>query len=214
MDALHREVKNTNDLTILEDGTIKCISTEHEFGNINKITDQNKVIHLIKQYFNGSKYKMKQQYLAASNMDQYENVVPHRRNDKKVYCTICKQDLNRLGKQIQDHINGRKHKFRVLEKQKPKVVEEEKDDDFEFTTFDNEDSQEEEEDGEEVSEMQVDESFEIVPQTENEEDQNQEDDEDDETFFNNLIKRKAPASFKQSPKKKMKKQYVNQSRKK
>ena len=170
MESLQKFIRDHDDLVVNDEDKVLCISTKHEFGSI---TDQNieSLKNAIESYFGGKKYKMSKIYSQVA-VDDYPYIVPHKKHQKKVYCMLCSLELNKVQNQIESHIKGRKHAYRVREQESLK----EKGDDLseivdpENIPIDDNDGDESmrSDDSEEVDDNVEEDNimFEVVPQSE------------------------------------------------
>jgi hypothetical protein len=114
MAALRRLVEEHDDLALV-DGKINVTSTGHEFGTMQKLEDNPEAaMKLIQTYLSGNKYKMAREAYSKS-FDHYPHISVHKKHPKKLFCLLCGFHLNRIPKQIEDHISGRRHQCRLRE---------------------------------------------------------------------------------------------------
>src|SRR3990167_1868890 len=114
-----------------DNGKVLCSLTNQEFG---KEGDEEKTLQILNKYVSGKNFIMKRDcYSMEFNSYENEGIVSHKMHAKKLFCYICKTELNKIPKQIENHISGKKHQRLKLQ---PKNEEE---------NFDNEDSNEQQE---------------------------------------------------------------------
>ena len=114
MDELETLVANHEHLTFIRNGErVQCTLTKHEL-----LTD----VAAVRNHLKSKAYRKATWY--AHDYTKYEPyVVAHKRDPKKLYCTLTKMPLNRIPDQIVKHVNGKKFKRlkrQFEEKQKEK----------------------------------------------------------------------------------------------
>ena len=105
---------NHEHLTFIRNGEkVRCTLTKHDV-----VAD----LEAVKKHLKSKSYKKAMWY--AHDYSKYEPyIVAHKRDSKKLYCTMTKMTLNKIPDQIEKHYNGKKFKRRrkeFEEKQKEK----------------------------------------------------------------------------------------------
>ena len=93
--------ENSRHISLLENNKILCHLTKHEMAPRADV---------VYKYLNSKKYKNKLEW-NSFNYDEYKPyIVPHKSNPKKLYCTVTRQELNRIPKDVLKHVSGKKYK--------------------------------------------------------------------------------------------------------
>ena len=114
MDELETLVANHEHLTFVRNGEkVRCTLTKHDV-----VAD----LEAVNKHLKSKSYKKAMWY--AHDYSKYEPyIVAHKRDSKKLYCTMTKMTLNKIPDQIEKHYNGKKFKRKRKEfedKQKEK----------------------------------------------------------------------------------------------
>eukprot|EP01114_Cavostelium_apophysatum_P006350 TRINITY_DN1761_c0_g1_i1.p1 TRINITY_DN1761_c0_g1~~TRINITY_DN1761_c0_g1_i1.p1 ORF type:complete len:409 (-),score=150.46 TRINITY_DN1761_c0_g1_i1:21-1202(-) len=96
-----------DDFETTDNGRIRCTTTGHEL-----LPDLGK----LEQHIKGSTYMKAQWY--SHDFSQYEEqfIIPHNRHEKKMYCVLTSQELNKIPSQIENYIKGKKYQNALKKK--------------------------------------------------------------------------------------------------
>jgi hypothetical protein len=92
--------KNSN-LSLLPNNRIKCSITQHEMPARFDAVDQ---------YLKGSQFRKAVEWYSFDFTKYAPEIVPHKDDNKFLFCTITKTKLNKIPKEIEKHIQGRRFK--------------------------------------------------------------------------------------------------------
>ncbi len=104
MDAISaflKEKKVSDHFELLKErNRVKCTLTDHEL-----MADLEAVQTYVTQ---NKKYKKMKDWYSYDFSVFFPAIVPNRRNDKKLFCTVTKQTLNRIPEEVERHVKGKK----------------------------------------------------------------------------------------------------------
>lgn len=86
-------------LSLQPNNKIRCSLTKHEMKPNAKE---------IQQYIQGEKFKKAMEWYTYDYTKFLPEIVPHKSNPHKLYCTITKQELNKIPKEVEKHIQGKR----------------------------------------------------------------------------------------------------------
>jgi hypothetical protein len=92
-------------LKLQPNNRIQCQLTKHEMTPS---------VSAIVQYVLGEKYRKACDWYSYDYSQYQPHVVPHKSNQYKLYCTITKQDLNKIPKEVEKHVKGKRFQRLVL----------------------------------------------------------------------------------------------------
>ncbi|EKX44393.1 hypothetical protein GUITHDRAFT_57834, partial [Guillardia theta CCMP2712] len=99
------------DLEMLENGKCKCKITGHEMLPKKDI---------VEAHISGKKYRQAKAKQQADEFDwkQYEpNIVQSKKDPTKLFCHLTKTSLNKTPEEIKLHVNGRRFRARLAERE-------------------------------------------------------------------------------------------------
>jgi len=87
---------------------VKCSLTQHEMPATEDA---------VKAYLASKKlFKAKHDWYGEEWVEEYQpHIVAHKRNDKKLYCTLTKLTLNKIRAEVDKHVGGRRFRMAKLE---------------------------------------------------------------------------------------------------
>jgi len=78
-------------------GRIQCVYTKHEMpANI----------YILKMHLSGKKFKMAKECYSMDYTKYEPHIVPHKSNNKKLFCKVTKLEINKIPAQVENHVNG------------------------------------------------------------------------------------------------------------
>lgn len=92
-------MKQNSFLTLLPNNRIQCDVTGHELP-----LD----VEQIKAHISASKFKKALEWYKYDYSPFLPYIVPHKSNNKKLFCTLTKQELNKIPKEVEKHVNGKR----------------------------------------------------------------------------------------------------------
>lgn len=88
-------------LSLLPSNRIKCSVTGHELP-LNPTA--------ILAHVQGKKFRKSLDWYNFDYSAFLPHIVPHKHDDKKLFCIVTKQELNKIPSEVQKHINGQRFK--------------------------------------------------------------------------------------------------------
>ncbi len=92
-------LKENPNLVLQPNNKILCKVTKHELPTDAKI---------ILQHLEGKKYKKAVEWYSHDYDQYFPDIVPHKVNDHKLFCTLTKQELNKIPVEVQKHVSGKR----------------------------------------------------------------------------------------------------------
>lgn len=93
-------------LKLLPSNRIKCDVTGHELPLRPDV---------IQSHVNGKKFKKSLEWYNYDYTEFLPHIVPHKRDSKKLFCLLTKQELNKVPEEVKKHVQGRRfERFLVL----------------------------------------------------------------------------------------------------
>jgi hypothetical protein len=86
-------------LKLQPNNRIQCQLTKHE------MTPK---VSAVVQYVLGEKYRKACTWYSLDYSQYQPYIVPHKSNPYKLYCTITKQELNKIPKEVENHFTGKR----------------------------------------------------------------------------------------------------------
>lgn len=77
---------------------VRSLLTDHEMSVS---------IDVINCYVNSKKYAMAKEW-HAFNVEQYDYIIPHKSDKKKMWCQLTQGPLNKIPSQVRKHLEGKK----------------------------------------------------------------------------------------------------------
>eukprot|EP00981_Chlorochromonas_danica_P001184 scaffold262_cov164-Ochromonas_danica.AAC.8 len=99
-------------LKLLPSNRIKCEVTQHELPLDVKV---------IEAHVNGKKFKKALEWYNHDFSQYQPYIVPHKEDNKKLFCVLTKQTLNKIPAEVQKHVSGKRFK-RLKEEHEQKKV--------------------------------------------------------------------------------------------
>lgn len=88
-------------LKLLPSNRIKCEVTQHELPLDVKV---------IEAHVNGKKFKKALEWYNHDYSQYLPYIVPHKEDNKKLFCLLTKQTLNKIPAEVQKHVSGKRFK--------------------------------------------------------------------------------------------------------
>ena len=109
--SIARFLTDHRDAERLENGKIRCTLTGHEMAA---------TVEVLEAYWNGKNYR-KRKLNAGYDFTQHEpHLVSHPKSEHLMWCTVTKQPVSRQPHAVEAHVNGKRFKRLLAEKQRPK----------------------------------------------------------------------------------------------
>jgi len=98
--AVQKFLKAHPDFSLLENGKVRCSTTEHEMPAR---------LDLLEQHLEGKRYRLKKASPADYDFSQHEpHIIPHKRNPALLHCTLTKITMQRLADTVRKHVAGKR----------------------------------------------------------------------------------------------------------
>jgi hypothetical protein len=92
-------LKQYPQLTLQPNNKIQCSLTKHEMKPNAK-----EVLH----YVEGAKFKKALKWYTHDYTQYQPDIMPHKTDPHKLFCTVTKQELNKIPEEVEKHINGKR----------------------------------------------------------------------------------------------------------
>ncbi len=86
-------------LELQPNNRIKCKITNHEMPPLAKS---------IVEHLQGQKYKKALEWYSHDFSQYLPYIVPHKEESHKLFCTLTKQVLNKIPKEVEKHVSGKR----------------------------------------------------------------------------------------------------------
>lgn len=87
-------------LTLTPNNRILCNVTKHEMPITN--------IQMVLDHLNSTKFKKAKEWYSYDFTKHLPYIIPHKSNDKKLFCTLTRHEINKIPETIEKHCNGKK----------------------------------------------------------------------------------------------------------
>lgn len=99
-------ISHRDHLDFTSAGKIVCKLTQHEMPAR---------LEVVQQHLRSKRFLRARDWYSADFTKYEPRIVPHRRDKKKLFCTVTRQTLNRIPTEVERHVNGKRYTRQLAE---------------------------------------------------------------------------------------------------